>query len=48
MRNKKPDTIQGFLSPTKLLSGGSKNSKFNSKANKSPLNSPSYKMQQGS
>jgi len=44
MRNKKTDTIQGFLSPTKLLSGGSKNSKFNSKMNNASFNSPLYKM----
>ena len=44
MLNKKPDTIQGFLSPTKLLSASSKNSKFNnnSKGTKSPLGSPTY------
>lgn len=44
MLNKKPDTIQGFLSPTKLLSASSKNSKFsnNFKAAKSPLGSPAY------
>jgi hypothetical protein len=44
MLNKKPDTIQGFLSPTKLLSASSKNSKFsnNFKTAKSPLGSPAY------
>ena len=43
MLNKKPDTIQGFLSPTKLLSASSKTSKFNnSKGTKSPLGSPTY------
>lgn len=44
MLNKKPDTIQGFLSPTKLLSASSKTSKFNnnSKGTKSPLASPTY------
>ncbi len=48
MLSKKPDTIQGFLSPTKLLSASSKNSKFsnNFKTSKSPLGSPTYNNKQ--
>lgn len=44
MMSKKPDTIQGFLSPTKLLSSGSRNGKYNNqRGNKSALNTSSHK-----